>query len=76
VANPGIHGREPLQLTYLDNQNFLLKSSSIKTNADGVGSCNAVAVAHIWLYRAAQGGGVANGDVDAFPALKSRIKGR
>jgi hypothetical protein len=82
VANPG-HPRsgEPLriiELTYLDNQNLLLRSSSIKTNVDGVGSCNVVAVAHLWLYRAAQGrgAGFANGDVDAFPALKSRIKGR
>jgi hypothetical protein len=35
-----------------------------------------VAVAHLWLYRAAQGSCLRIGDVDAFPALKSRIKGR
>jgi hypothetical protein len=31
---------------------------------------------YLWIYRAAQGRCLRIGDVDAFPALKSRIKGR
>jgi hypothetical protein len=65
-----------VQLTYLDKQNFLLIILEHQTNANGVGTCNDVAVAHLWLYRAAQGSCLRIGDVDAFPALKSRIKGR
>jgi hypothetical protein len=73
------YGREPLriiQVTYLDNQNLLWRSSSIKTNAEGVGSCNAVAVTCPLAVQSSVGEVFANGDVDAFPALKSRIKGR
>jgi hypothetical protein len=43
--------------------------------ADGVEDCSAVAGAHLWLSSDGAVKLVASGDVDAYLALKSRIKG-